>query len=260
MSILVIGQERTGTHTLANMLKASGIETKHEDQPTLCFEAYNRVVKERWNYQIVTDKAKGLKGKAEANHRIQFFADVFAKELPEAKFIFLVRDPVRIVTSMIGTMAHWSCRTNLPNWYLQRINQYITESKKEFNLYRIPPDNFHDPLPILHLKSLIRGLKVSLPLLELLGNRLKLIKTGKIHAEGPNLWNWLGLNWDETVAKEASQKHDTMYEAFGKDNIASWASGQVAPYIWQIHDEFHKELKQFPIGRKILNMIYHKSF
>src|SRR3954463_15049947 len=102
MTILVVGQERTGTHTLANMLNASGIKVVHESQPTLCFEAYSRVVKGFYSQNKITEKIKNAIGHAEANHRLQFFVDIFAKEIPDAKFIFLVRDPVKVISSLIG--------------------------------------------------------------------------------------------------------------------------------------------------------------
>ncbi len=258
MTVLVVGQERAGTHTLANMLAASGMPSSHESHPTLCFESYTRVVKGSCRPEVVLGKAKNLSGHAEANHRLQFFVDVFAKEIPDAKFIFLVRDPVKVITSMMGTMAHWSGRTNLPKWYLDKIEKFVTPQKREFNLYRIPPQDFKQPLPILHLHSWLRGLSVSLPLLDALGNRLRLLRTGKINSEGPSVWDWLGLNWSETVANAAYQKSDSMYELFGKENLASWAQEQVHPHINRIHEEFTSCMNGLPLGKKILGLIYHR--
>jgi len=259
MTILVIGQERTGTHTFANMIKASGVSSIHEDRPTLCFEAYNRVVKGTCQADNLSAKIKNIKGKSEANHRLQFFVDIFAKEIPDAKFIFLIRDPVNVICSLIGTMAHWPGRTNLPKWYFERTEKYTTPEKREFNLYRIPPIDFKQPLAIMHLQSWLRGLKVSLPLLENLGDRLKIVRTGKICPEGQNIWNWLGLNWNDQVAKAACHKTDSMYEMFGNDNLAGWAKEQVHPHVNRIHEEFNEILGKYPLGKRILSLIYHKG-
>ncbi len=259
MTVLVVGQERTGTHSLANMLNASGLISHHESSPTLCFEAYNRVIKNTFRQEIVIQKIKSLEGKAESNHRLQFFVDIIAKEIPDAKFIFLVRDPVKVISSMMGTMAHWPGRTNLPNWYMERIERYIIPTKREFNLYRIPPHDFKQPLPIMLLDSWLRGLMVSLPLLERLGNRLRLLRTGKINSDGKKVWEWLELNWSDSVANEAYKKSDSMYDLFQKDNLSSWAKDQVAPHINRIYKEFDSTLNGFPLGKKILDMIYHKE-
>lgn len=257
MTILVLGQERTGTHTLTNMLNASGIEAVHEANPTLCFEAYSRVVKGSFRQEKIFEKINQVKGKAEANHRLQFFADIFAKEIPDAKFVFVVRDPIHVITSLIGTFAYWPGRTELPRWYLERIEKYVRSDKSEFNLYRVPYEDRREPFAIKHLQSWLKSLEVSLPLLEKLEDRLFLLKTGKICPDGHKLWQWLGLDWTESVTNCSCEQFDSMYNIDGNKDVARWAHDQVVRHTSRIHNEFNKTLLKYSIGKKILDMIYH---
>lgn len=116
--VFILSTGRTGTQTLATLLNLSSkVDGYHEPNPQLLLErksARAEVYSNKKKFKNIFIKSRGyalLRSKinnkiyAETSARLTFFAPVIAEILPNAKFIFIHRDPAEIVRS--GMRRGW---------------------------------------------------------------------------------------------------------------------------------------------------------
>lgn len=157
MFVFIIGLERSGTHSAANIIKTAinvSAHIVHEEEPTLCKEA--RLIYEEKDFRTKDFKSKIAKYHkykkqfpfvCEANHRLSFFPTLLMREFyPYCKFVLLIRDPIATIISRISTWAHYKeFLYKYPSSYIDETNNNVLLNKKCFNEFRLsPPSSYSD--------------------------------------------------------------------------------------------------------------------
>lgn len=151
MFVFVIGMERSGTHSAANIIKtavSTSAHVIHEEKPPLCREA--KLLYEEQDFRTKDFKTKIAKYRkygekfdlvCEANHRLSFFPTLLMREFyPDCKFVFLIRDPISTLISRISTWAYYKeFAHRYPSTYLSETDTNVLPEKKCFNEYRLSP-------------------------------------------------------------------------------------------------------------------------
>jgi hypothetical protein len=153
MYVFVVGMERCGTHSAANIIKnASKVPSYvvHEDQPFLCKEARLIFEGKDFRTEALKEKVRILRKHhkkcrlvCEANHRLGFFVSFLMREFaPKCKIVFLVRDPIATIISRISIWSHYQdFLDKYPDFYRQKISEMTPPF--DFNKYRLaPPKSF----------------------------------------------------------------------------------------------------------------------
>ena len=159
--VFVVGLERAGTHTLAEVIRKSakhGSWVRHEastkDDHLNSVLSYQAFCKYRG---IQTDNADYIYKRighynrsdvniiCDSNHRLGFFIDEIKSILTESKFILLLRSPINLIKSRIANYCLWPALINrYPLDYqlqLFNIHSYFSNTQGSYgqNLHRIFP-------------------------------------------------------------------------------------------------------------------------
>lgn len=162
--IFVVGLERAGTHTIAEILRKS---SKHP-----CWIRHESAVEfDRDNYllcQAALDKFRGLAYDREAiqsrihrynrhdvciscdsNHRLAFFIDEIKRSIDNSQFILMLRSPIQLLKSKIFNYSIWpSSFSQYPLHYqmeAHNIVAHLGEGSASQNFFRLYPQHIQDP-------------------------------------------------------------------------------------------------------------------
>lgn len=153
--IFGVGLERTGTHSLAEILRRSsryGSWVRHEYSPALSYAARAKwkgedvdetLLQERYKIYNRTD----VQFIAEINHRLGFFIKEIKENVHNAKFILSLRNPIDLIRSRLRNFSYWSSELNkFPMSYqfdLYSAHVSFGDGSSEQNLARIKPENWN---------------------------------------------------------------------------------------------------------------------
>jgi cytidylate kinase len=164
--IFVVGLERAGTHTLAEIVRKSakhGSWVRHEsntkddyDNTILSNAAFNKYRNIDYQFDEHIDKRisfydrKDVSIVCDCNHRLGFFIQQIKNRIHDAKFVLLLRSPLDIIRSRIANFSIWPELINrYPVEYqleLFCIHRYfvIAKGSHNQNRYRIFPQEISD--------------------------------------------------------------------------------------------------------------------
>lgn len=287
MYAFVVGMERCGTHSLANIIKvASSVSSYvvHEDTPTLCREAKLlfdgldfRTEDFKTKLKFLRKKHKEFKLVCEANHRLGYFITILMREFSSSgcKFIFSVRDPVSTIISRLSIWSHYPDFIHkYPDFYKENIAKL--NSKLEFNKYRIsPPKSFEkNKLVELYLWEWIQNYKFARKELACLPmeNRF-IIFTEDITSRFNEMLDFIGKDYmkiDDAVIGWSRLKSDSVYPQHKKietdmfitnnrdpisDETIEFANNEVLPFKPLISSTVLEEIYNLPyLDDDIVNM------
>ncbi len=173
--VFVVGLERCGTHTIAEVLRRScNVEccVRHEHLPTLSHEA---MLKYSGQYYKTPDFIRRLEFYsrldcglvAEANHRLSYFIDDIQTCLNgQCKFILMLRNPIELIRSRLYNFSIWPQFIHrFPLCYqldIAKLRTVFSDGSPWQNVFRICPDNFDvDPID-MHLWEISYTLRLAL--------------------------------------------------------------------------------------------------
>lgn len=258
----VIGMERCGTHSIANILVRSCLVPsyiRHEMPPYLCYEASQVVAGGDWHTPELENRIKmyringeKLKFVCEANHRLGFVAKYLNDQFPDAKFILMVRDPIKTLVSRVATLAHWPVILDrYPDFYQDKIKRLVPIGKEAFNMYRPVPPDLNAPLYEMYLWEWVETYRITKEQIKDFKNLL-ILETKTIASSVNELLEFVGKDmFDLSIAKiEAKKRKDSVYENGEKDAIA-YAWDMFEPHIDEIKSYIRQQFPGDPIIEKI---------
>lgn len=239
MYVFVVGMERCGTHSAANILRSAAsapAHVIHEEPPTWCREA--RLLFEGRDFRTPAFKKKIAMWRdyhkkcrlvCEANHRLSFFTSILMREFaPDCRFVFLVRDPMETIHSRVATWAHY---THFPELYPRQYweEMEVPEIKREFNDFRISPpwDYKGKALGELYAWEWIETYKYARNELQMIPSSCrKIMRCEELSNRFHNLFDYIGPDYfkltDEVVGW-AKTKSDSIQNRTGKHFTVSFA-------------------------------------
>lgn len=150
-----VGLERTGTHSLAEILRRSsryGSWIRHEYSPALSYAAHAKWKGEDVDETLLLERYKiynrtDVQFIAEINHRLGFFIKEIKENVHNAKFILSLRNPIDLIRSRLRNFSYWSSELNkFPMSYQFDVyNAHVSfgDGSSEQNLARIKPENWN---------------------------------------------------------------------------------------------------------------------
>lgn len=229
MFVFVVGMERCGTHSAANIIRSAAAvssHVEHEEEPTWCREA--KLIYEEKDFRTTDFKkkianlrlhAKTHKLVCEANHRLSFFSTLLMREFaPDCKFVFLIRDPIATITSRIATWAHFKDYIDkYPADYVKEIERMVLPGKRQFNEFRLaPPKQYAErELGELYAWEWVETYKYARRELHNIpvGNR-KIMRCEDLTSKFRDLLDFIGsdyFNVDDEVVGWSRTKSDSVY-------------------------------------------------
>mgnify|MGYP000992371384 CR=1 FL=1 len=161
MYVFVVGMERCGTHSAANIINNAckyAHHVVHEEEPFLCREAKLLFEGKDFRTEALKEKVrlwrhhhKGRSLVCEANHRLGYFITFLARQFPNCKIVFLYRDPVATIVSRIGIWCYYPDFLDMyPQFYKGKVAD-LPPRKKNFNAFRISPTKELTPKSLVEL-------------------------------------------------------------------------------------------------------------
>ena len=163
--LFVVGLERAGTHTIAEILRKSSKHPcwiRHEsavefdrDNHLLCQAALNRFRGVEYDCEAVQSRIHRYNRQdvcisCDSNHRLAFFIDEIKKSIEDSKFIFMLRSPIQLLKSRLFNYSIWpSCLNQYPLHYQMEVHNIHTrlgEGSANQNLFRLYPPNVLKPI------------------------------------------------------------------------------------------------------------------
>lgn len=226
MYAFIVGMERCGTHSAANIIKAAAsvpAHVVHEEPPTLCEES--RLVYENKDFRTPAFKAKikALKSYrknneliCEANHRFSFFSSVLMREFIRdgCKLILLLRNPVPTIISRIATWAHFRSHLDLyPEFYVEELISKV--EKREFNNFRLtPPSDIRDLVDLYIWEWMETYKNARIGLNSVPGSTRKIMFCEELTEKFSEMLGFIGMEFfkiDENVLNWSRLKSDSIF-------------------------------------------------
>lgn len=170
--LFCVGLERCGTHTIAEIIRRSAHNpcwVKHELYPSMSKEAYLKYNNKNYKTKEFVDRMKlynriDTKLVCESNHRLGFMIEDIYNNVTNAKFILLLRDPVRLIKSRLLNFSMWPKYSNmLPTEYindLSNLSKHFNGGSADQNIYRITPNSWTGNIIELHLFEITETIRV----------------------------------------------------------------------------------------------------
>jgi hypothetical protein len=260
MHVFVIGMARSGTHSLCNIIReasASNGFVCHEDYPLLAEEAFFYMQGLAWDKQVLHDKIAKWKSHSqplvcECNHRLGFFLDYINLEFGrQAKYIWLIRNPIDVMISDISTYAHWpAILYRYPDFFRERVEAFIVPNEKHpFNIFRLKPPTFDWDLWKIYLWEWLTTYKeVRLNLSKIPQDQRLVFFTHNITEQYLKILDFIGrdcFSVTKDVAKWAEIKADSVYDQ-ARTQVIKFARSIVWPNRGEISSWIRKEFEKFP--------------
>lgn len=258
----VVGLERCGTHSIANILEKSCLVQsyiEHEPIPHLCYEASQFVDNKEWLTSALENRIQIYNNNnfefiCEVNHRLSFFVEYLGKELPNAKFILMIRDPIKTLVSRVATLAHWpDIIDRYPKFYQYKIKTLVPNGKDIFNTYRPKPVSFDMPLQDIYLWEWIETYRI-------VSKQIKdfnhiILDTKMITKSVTDLLDFIDSNiFDSTVALQESKKRvDSAYENIHMSDTIAYAWDLFEPHMKTIKNRIREEFPNDPNIERIIS-------
>ncbi len=226
MYVFVIGMERCGTHSAANIIKhASSVPNYvvHEEVPFLCREAKLLFEGKDFRTDALKEKVRLWRNRkkrftllCEANHRFCYFTTFLAREFPECKIVFLYRDPIATIVSRLSIWSHYPEHLLMyPEFYRERVAEL--QPPHDFNEFRITPPKSFVPKSIidLYVWEWLENYKFARRELTCIPHRNRLVMlTDNLTKNFDRLLGFIGMNYfkvDDEVMGWARVKSDSVY-------------------------------------------------
>lgn len=170
--LFCVGLERCGTHTIAEVIRRSARNpcwVRHELYPSLSKEAFlkynsNNYKTKDFSHKIRLYNRIDTKLICESNHRLGFFIEDIHRNVSNAKFLFMLRNPISLVRSRLLNFSTWPSYANiLPEFYLKDISnlsKHFTNGSPYQNRYRISPKTKYDDIIRLHMFEITETIEV----------------------------------------------------------------------------------------------------
>jgi hypothetical protein len=258
----VIGFERCGTHGISNILRESCIVPSlvtHEPIPCLCYEASQVVSGGEWLTRELKHRVEKYKTLeqfqfiCEANHRLCFVSKYINENIPDAKFVLMVRDPVKTLVSRVATLAHWPVIIDrYPEFYRINVKKYVPPCKDVFNTFRPEPKVFSDHLYEIYLWEWIETYRITIEQTKNIKN-LMIWETREMKNSVDKLLDFIGRDMFDfrVAAKEATKRADSIYERSNNLDLIAYAWEMFEPHADEIYERIKKEFPDDPIIKRI---------
>lgn len=157
--VFIVGLERAGTHSIAEIIRRSSKTeswVRHEFQPVLAQEAQAKWQNLEYDESTFQNRMKlfnrlDVQFVVESNHRLGFFIPEIKQAVPDAKFIFLLRNPINLIISRLLSFCCWPALLHkFPGHYQLDVFELHAKFKNgsaDQNKYRIESDIIHDLPP-----------------------------------------------------------------------------------------------------------------
>jgi hypothetical protein len=259
----VVGLERCGTHSIANILKKSCLVQsyiEHEPLPHLCYEASQFIDNQEWLTPGLENRIQFYKNNddkfefiCEVNHRLSFFVNYLGNEFPESKFILMIRDPIKTLVSRVATLAHWpDIIDRYPKFYQDKIKKLVPNGKDLFNTYRPKPANFDMTIQDIYLWEWIETYRIVSKQIKNFNHII--LETKMIANSVVDILNFIdGTIFDSSIALQESKKRiDSAYENIHMSDTVVYAWDLFEPHMNKIKDRIREE---FPNDTNIERII-----
>ncbi len=260
----VIGMERCGTHSIANIFKKSCLfpsYVEHEPSPYLCQEASLVMTRKQWLTDNLKNRVKKYREMSgyleficEANHRLGFFAKYIGEQFPDAKFILMVRNPIKTLVSRVATLAHWpEIIERYPFFYQEKIKKLVPKGKDCFNTFRPKPPNFNTPLYEIYLWEWIETYRIIREQITGL-KHVMILDTKDIAISVDALLDFTGRSvFNPIVAAHESKKRiDSVYDQEDKADATEYAWDMFEPHKKNINERILSEFPDDKIIQRIM--------
>lgn len=180
--LFCVGLERCGTHTIAEIVRRSARNpcwVRHELYPSLSKEAFlkhnsNNYKTKDFVHKIRLYNRTDTKLICESNHRLGFFIEDIHKNVPNAKFVFMLRNPIDLIRSRLLNFSTWPGYADiLPEFYLKDISnlsKHFTNGSPYQNRYRISPKTKYDDIVKLHIFEITETIEIIMSQLKQINN------------------------------------------------------------------------------------------
>lgn len=262
MFAFVVGFERCGTHSAANIIKAgctvSGFVV-HEDKPQLFKEAYDAFCGRDYRSPQFQDRlekynwlSSRLKLVCEANHRLGYFVSDLRK-LADSKFILLVRDPVDTLVSRVATLQHWpEILYRYPEFYQKAASTKVHKGSELANLYRIKPTDMTMPLHEIYLHEWIENYRFTLNDLRE-ANKVLVLRTETLSMQFNKIFDFIEPSWfnKAAAAKAAAVRTDSVFEMIDKSEEMAFAKDLILPKADEIRNRIRDAFPSDKVIQKL---------
>lgn len=254
MKLFVLGLERCGTHSAADIVRAAhpGKKVYHEKYPYLCCEALQKFQGLPFNKIKLEEKLKQWSEPdfiCEANHRLSFFVEELLS-IPDAKFLLLLREPVDVLKSRIMILSYYPQILNMVDEDLSFA--FKSQYQHDYNRYRLRPSFSFDKVYQYYLWELTQTLYFVM-------GSLKKLPRGRymvVHAArlADKLKYIIGDGDYESARRQSLIKSDKSEGTF-REKFRKYAEELIEPYREEIEESFllaasgynlsHKKLGEF---------------